>query len=456
MGLKQPAPASATLEYEPRQAFIAFHQRKERWAALVCHRRAGKTLACVYELILRALYTKKKNARYAYVAPFRQQAKQIAWNYLKSATIDFAVEIRESDLSIELPNGAKIALYGSDNPDALRGIYLDGLICDEFADCRPNLWAEVLLPTLADRKGFAVVAGTPKGKNNQFYTFAEKSKQSSDWYHMTLKADTSGILPASELAGLRDQMTEAQFDQEMLVSFSAALLGTYYSEMIAKIERDGQINNSVQHDPNFPVTVAMDIGFTDSTVCWFYQERPDGIAFIDCEEGHGKELQYYFDMLDSKPYKYDVIWLPHDARAKTLQTGKSTAEIFIANYKDTDVKLDIVPELAVAHGIEAVRLTLPYCHFNQQRCSMGIEGLRTYRRKYNDLLQRFDDRPLHDWCSDFADAFRYAVLVADKRKLKPPDPLYGSPHTPYPSYSLDNLYAERDSRKGSRISKMRM
>ena len=167
----------------------------------------------------------------------------IAWVYLKDATQDMAVEIRESDLSIELPNGSKISLFGSDNIHALRGLYFDGVILDEMADMRPSLWAEVLLPTLADRQGWAVCIGTPRGKGNQFYDFAELSKQSLDWYHLTLRADTSGILPPKELQSLKDQMSEAQYDQEFLVSFTAAIIGTYYATIITRIEQNGQVKD---------------------------------------------------------------------------------------------------------------------------------------------------------------------------------------------------------------------
>ena len=158
--------AEIKLDYTPRTQFIAFHQRALRWSCLVCHRRAGKTVACIFELIIRALYTTKKNARFAYVGPFRKQVKDIAWQYLKEGIRGIAVEIRESDLRIILPNGAWVTLYGADNPDALRGLYLDGVVIDEFADVRPALWGEVILPALSDRKGWAVLIGTIKGKNH--------------------------------------------------------------------------------------------------------------------------------------------------------------------------------------------------------------------------------------------------------------------------------------------------
>jgi hypothetical protein len=445
---------SFELEYEPRAQFIPFHQRTKRWSCIVAHRRAGKTVACVNELVVRALYSTKKNPRYGYVAPFRQQAKNIAWVYLKEAVQGIAVDVRESDLSVKLPNGAIIALYGSDNPDALRGLYFDGLVVDEFADCRPSLWAEVLLPTLADRKGWCVFIGTPKGRN-QFYDFYELSKRSDDWFSLSLDAETSQILDPDELAQLKDQMSEAQYEQEMLCSFTAALLGTYYSTLIAKIEQENHVSDDVEYDPEFPVTVVADIGYSDSTVFWFFQERPDGIAVIDCEEGHGKALPYYFDLLRHKGYNYDKIWLPHDARARSLQTGKSTIEQFIAEFKDTTIQLDIVPSLKVQHGIDAVRLLLPYCWFNRARCDLGIEALRTYRRKFDEVKQVYSETPLHSWESDYADSFRYLALVANKKRLKPPEPHESVKSEFNPSYCLDQLFADRE-RQPSRIKSLRI
>ncbi|MBQ60517.1 MAG: hypothetical protein CMQ19_00430, partial [Gammaproteobacteria bacterium] len=200
--------AEFKLKYTPRDHFLPLHQRDKRWSSLVCHRRAGKTFACVNEAVIRALYTPKENARYAYIAPFYKQAKDVAWTYLKDATEGIAVEVRESDLRVVLPNGAWITLYGADNPDALRGIYLDGVILDEYGDCRPSLWAEVILPTLADRRGWAAFIGTPKGKNH-FYHIHQTAVSDPEWFSMTLKASESGILAPDDLKQLQGLMEQA-------------------------------------------------------------------------------------------------------------------------------------------------------------------------------------------------------------------------------------------------------
>ena len=121
--------------YTPREQMLPFHNRQERYALMVCHRRFGKTVGCVGELILRAIYTKKKNAEFAYVGPFRQQAKKIAWAYLKEFTEGIRKgPPRESDLCITLLNNAKITIYGADNPDTIRGLFFDGVVIDEYGN----------------------------------------------------------------------------------------------------------------------------------------------------------------------------------------------------------------------------------------------------------------------------------------------------------------------------------
>lgn len=432
--------AGIVLDYDPRPQFIPFHQRRQRFSSLVCHRRAGKTVACVNELVARALYTNKKNARYAYVAPFYRQAKDVAWVYLKEATKDIAVKIREADLRVELPNGAWITLYGADNPDTLRGLYFDGVVLDEFGDCRPSLWAEVILPTLMDRRGWAVFIGTPKGKNH-FYHINQRAKKDPDnWFQMTLKASESGLLDEADLSEMRSQMTDDQYRQEMECSFDAAVQGTYYAGIIENLENTGRIGE-YPIDFTQPVHVASDLGFTDSTAFWFWQYAPDGIRIIDYEEAHSEPLAFYFDMLREKKYEYDTIWLPHDAKAKSLQTGRSTIEQFLQE----DFPVRIAPKLAVQHGIDAARKVLPNCYFNSVSCYDGIEALRAYRRAYNESTKSFSNKPVHDWASNGSDAFRYLSLVTQDRLQVKPDPrIVSEPLIKPPEYKLEDLFRERD------------
>jgi phage terminase large subunit len=445
------------LDYKPRHHFMPFHEREERWASLVVHRRGGKTVACVNELITRAAYTQKHNARYAYIAPFYRQAKDVAWVYLK----EFAGDLikgrpRESELRIELLNGAWITLYGADNPDALRGLYFDGAVLDEFGDCRPSLWGQVVLPTLVDRKGWAVFIGTPKGKNH-FYDVHQRAKMEPSWYSLTLPADTSGILDEEELREMQAQMTESAYKQEMLCDFDAAVQGTFYADQLQDLEQRGRITpDAAPYDPAQKVMVACDLGFSDSTAFWFWQARPDGFAVIDYYENQGEKLPHYFKLLESKGYDYETIWLPHDARAQTLATRRSTVEQMLDHFEGSETHVAVVPKLAVQHGIDAVRLILESCWFNQVACYQGIEALRAYRRTFDEIKKVFSDKPLHDWSSDGSDAFRYMALAC-KPMAKPdsPEARTLTIKVERPKYTLDKLWQDREP-SSHKFAKLRM
>mgnify|MGYP001819728892 FL=1 len=422
------------LDYEPRAAFVAFHQRNTRFAAMVCHRRAGKTVACIWDLILRAVYTKKTRAKYAYIGPFRQQAKEIAWEYLKAGTEGIRKgPPRESDLRITLHNNATITLYGADNPDALRGLYFDGVILDEYGDCRPTLWGEVVLPTLLDRKGWAVFIGTMRGKNH-FFKVLQRAEEEESWFYMKLKGSESGILDEEDLAEARAEMTEAQYQQEIECNPDAAVQGTYYANLIAAAEREGRVGD-YPYNPDEMVHVSADLGYSDSTAFWFWQLNENGPNLIDYYEEDGKELDHYFTMLKGKPYEYADLWLPHDAKAKSLQTGRSTVEQFI----DAGFPCKVVPKLAVQHGIDAARMIMPNCTFNQSTCYAGIEALRAYRRQYNERTNQYANTPLHDWASNGSDAYRMFALVTETEVKAKQDEIADVPLIKPPEFTLDKL-----------------
>lgn len=377
---------------------------------MVCHRGAGKTVACVNELVGRATYTKFPLARYAYVAPLRNQAKGLSWDYLKTFSGELIGKKSEADLSVDFRhNQARVTLYGADNPDAMRGLHFNGVILDEYGDMNPIMWTKILFPALQARKGWVVFIGTPKGKNH-FYDIYMRACTDKNWYTFMLRASESGLLSPDILAEARKNMTDDEYDQEYECSFEAAVLGTYYAKIVTWLEQNRHISALVDYDPEFPVQVHFDIGRTDSAAAWFWQPRPDGIAVIDYEEESGTGPKEWFEILDSKGYQYEKIWMPHDARAKTFATTRSTLEQFL----DAGFPVDIVPRLAVQHGIDAARLILPKCFFNP-RCHPGIEALRAYRREWNEKTKVFSDKPKHDWASHGSDAFRYLALTARER-----------------------------------------
>lgn len=217
------------IPYRPRFPQDEIHKQLEthRFCVLVAHRRLGKTVLSVNHLIKRAITDCKERGMYAYLAPFRNQAEQIAWGYLKHYTSQIpAISINEQKLSILLPNGATIRIFGADNPDALRGMYFDGVVIDEVAQIKPTLWGEVIRPALADRKGWAAFIGTPKGINlfSQLYDQALNlmSKGDPDWIAMLYSVEQTHVIDEKELAALKVEMSANEYRQEFLCDFSAA------------------------------------------------------------------------------------------------------------------------------------------------------------------------------------------------------------------------------------------
>lgn len=392
---------------------------------------------------------RKPKGRFSYVAPFLSQAKQIAWEYLKEYSRPLATHVNESELWVELRNGSRIRIHGADNPDRLRGDYLDGVVCDEYGDWRPSVWGNILRPMLTDRGGWAVFIGTPKGRNEFYDRWREGNERQAEWFCLMLKASQSGILPLSELIEAQRDMTDEQYEQEFECSFDAAILGSYYGKEIAKLDVVGQITN-VTYDTDLPVHTVWDLGIGDSTAIWFFQVCPEGIRIVDSYENNGEALAHYVDVINSKLKENRCEkgddWLPHDARVKSLETGRTRVQYLIS----LDCKPRIVSNQKVEDGINAARLVLPHCWFDEQKCKQGLEALRQYRADFDESKKVFGTRPRHDWSSHYADAFRYLALAYKELKTevvedKPVD--YGIPISEIRSNLINKQSMESNIRR---------
>jgi len=408
------------LGYHARPQFAPFHARKQRWACIVAHRRAGKSVACVMDLIDAALRCKQPDGRFSFLSPTYTQAKDTVWQYLKRFTAEIpGVEQRESDLMVNFPNGARVRLYGAENYDRLRGTYSDGMILDEYADISPRAWPEVLRPTLADRKGWAVFIGTPRGRND-FWRVHEFAEQHPDeWFSMVLRADETRLLSSAELEDMRTQTTPEQFAQEFLCSFDAAILGSYFGRELAEAEEAGRITD-VPYDPLLPVHTAWDLGIGDSTAIWFFQVSRMELRIIDHYEASGHGLPHYAAVLEARGYTYGTDYLPHDGDARQLGTGRTIRETLASL---TNRQPRILAAQNVMDRINAGRVTLASAWFDGDKCHDGLEALRAYRADYDEKRKAFTDRPRHDWASHTADAFTYMALAwREMQPAKPPPP----------------------------------
>lgn len=396
------------IEYTPRPLQIELHQMLDanRFNVLVCHRRFGKTVCAINHLLKRAIEEQKPNPRLAYLAPTYRQAKNVAWDYLKQFSEKIpGTKYHETELRCDLPNGARISLLGAENPNSLRGIYLDMAVMDEVADMPESIFPEVIRPALSDRKGSCVFIGTPQG-HNYFHDLWEAAASTEGWARQMYRASETKIVDDDELAAARATMTEDQYNQEFECSWVANVPGSVYGKELQDADDAGRIT-SVPYIRDHRVDTYWDLGMHDYTAIWFIQNVGRGdIHVIDFYQNQGEGLPHYARVLDEKNYLYGNHYGPHDLEVRELGTGKSRREAAW----NLGINFRTVPRLPVEDGIHAARLLIPRCHFDRDNCREGLEALRHYHRAYNERTRQFRDQPVHDWSSHAADAWRTAAI----------------------------------------------
>jgi len=453
--------------YTPRQAFVGFHNRPQRWATLVTHRRAGKTIALVNDLIIAGctpLRDEHDNPRpdpqYAYIGPTYRQAKRVAWRYLKNYSRPYwTAPPSESELRVTLTGNSTIYCLGADNADSLRGMYLDGAVGDEYALWKPSVFSQVLRPALSDRNGWGVFASTPRGKNLFWEQVNKARKDPLRHFLLTLRADTSGLVPQRELDDLRADMDEEEFAQEYMCSFDAALKGAIYASEVNELFLSNRVSSTPLFDPILPTHFVYDLGFTDATVRIAYQIHAGQIRIVNVYATQGKDIFHHIDDIHSFPSEIGTVWLPHDARAKNLQTGRSIVEQFLA----FDITPRMVPHHAVHDGISATRRLFPRLTIDNHPINPAdpegggvaddfIEAMKGYHREWDEDKLMFSDIPVHDWTSDYMDALRYLAIAvhADIPDLISSDNVLQSARdsasrrwTPHLGYNLETLHGDR-------------
>ena len=395
--------------YRPREPQKLIHHmvKDNRFTVVVAHRRMGKTVSAINQLIHSSLLCEKPNPRFSYIAATYSQAKRIAWDYLLEYTRPLGAVANIAELRVDFM-GRRISLYGADNPDSLRGIYMDGCVIDEVGDINPVIWNSVVRPALADRKGWCMFIGTPKG-NNHFKDLRDRAdRKQDDWALLEFKASETKLLDPQELASARNEMGEDKYQQEFECSFNAAVEGSYYGTIINDLEKDNKIT-TIPKETLSKTYCAWDLGMSDSTSIWVAQVVGKEIRLVDYYENHGQGLDTYVQWLRDNKWSDAVQLLPHDVVVRELGTGKSRQEVL----EDAGLEITVVKKLPVADGIQAVRRLLPRCWFDKN-VKQGIDALRNYRRVYDEKRNVFFDTPLHDWCSHAADAFRYLAVGLDE------------------------------------------
>jgi len=297
------------------------------------------------------------------------------------------------------------------------------LLCwvDEAEPVTEEAWQK-LIPTLREEDSELWVTWNPESKRSSTHRRFRESRPDPlvkiteiNWRDNPWFPD---ILERTRQRDLKDR--PEIYDHVWEGGYREIFEGAYYAPQLAAL---GEANRIVdlRPDPDLPVHTVWDLGIGDSTAIWFFQVVGKEIRVLDHYEAHGQGLPHYAEVIERKGYKRGDDWVPHDARVRELGTGRTRVETLRA----LGLSPRLVPNHKVEDGINATRETLPSCWFDRQRCDYGLDALRQYRAEKVEDKGVFRDKPLHDWTSHSADAFRY--LAMGWRQLNPemdkPDPL---------------------------------
>lgn len=283
--------------------------------------------------------------------------------------------------------------------------------CEEAQTVSKASW-DVLIPTIRKEGSEIWISFNPELDTDETYrrfvlnpptngVVKKIGWQDNPWFPAVLKQE-------------KDDLKDKDPDAYLTVwegHCKQVLDGAVYAKEIREATESGRITR-VPYDASKPVHTFWDLGWADRTSIWFAQVIGFEFRLIDYYENNRQALPHYLQTLQSKAYVYGTDWLPHDAQAKQLGTGKSIQELLEAAGRT----VEIVPMLSVADGINAARTVFSRCWFDEQKCSDGLQALRRYRYDTNQQTGMTKRTPLHDDYSHGADAFRYFAVAISEDK----------------------------------------
>lgn len=398
-------------------------------ALAVLHRRAGKDCIGLH-FSARALHQRVCNVWYC--LPEFAQGRKAIWTAVNPHSgmrrIDeaFPEALRENtndnEMFIRFKNGSTFQIIGSDRYDATVGASVGGIVYSEWALANSAAWG-YHRPILAENDGWALFLTTPRGRNHA-YEMAQYAAKTPGWFYQALTVNDTGAMTTAQQADALNEyvslfgadLGRAQFEQEYLVSFNAAVLGAFYALEMMAVRSEGRVL-PFEPSPNRPVHRSWDLGMRDSTAIWFFQSAGAQLRILDCYSASGASLEAYRDVIDKRYRERGWIhgndYVPHDAKVRELGTGRTRVETM----RSLGLNPMLVPDATVQDGINAVRRMLPLCVFHP-RCEAGLSALELYRREWDAERKCFKPAPLHDWTSDFADSARYMALAWQPAPLR--------------------------------------
>jgi phage terminase large subunit len=391
----------------PRHYQLPFMQAMDngcKFAVWVMHRRGGKDRTALAQVCKMAF---QRVGLYWHCLPTLKQARKVVWDNITSEgknlisqTFPPALVKRrlEDEMKIELQNGSIVQLVGADNFNSLVGASPVHVTFSEWSLTDPRAY-DFVRPILRENNGSVAFIYTPRGYNHG-HTMLQIARKLPGAFVAVMPITATGVLTEADMALERAQgMAEELIQQEFYCDFSSANVGAIVGRYIANAEREGRINEDTIYSPGSRIVVSSDIGYRDTAAWWFWQLKLGGFDLINYVEGSGLDAQDWIDRLKNCGIPINHVYLPHDARAKTMATKYSVVEQFAQAFQ-----CSIVPQTKLADRINAARVVLPKCNFHVNDCARG----------FDDERKVFSAEPNHDWASHGSDAFSYGAQVCQE------------------------------------------
>jgi hypothetical protein len=386
-------------------------------ADVVAHRRWGKDDVALHWAALAASH---RQGNYWHLLPEAAQGRKAIWEAVNPHTgrrrIEeaFPAEVRahrdNQDMKLTLGNGSTWQVAGSDNFNSLVGSSPAGVVFSEWSLAKPDAWSYIR-PILAENNGWALFLWTPRGRNHATTAFESRDRDKAGWFTLRASARETGVFTPEQLARERAELIaemgseeegHARYASEYLVDFEAAAPGAYYGSVLAAAAAEGRVGR-VPYDPALKVDTAWDLGIDDYTAIWFFQQAGREVRAIDYFETSGEGLQAVVrQAIASKPYVYGTHHLPHDVMVRELGAAGRTRHETLGSLGVWPISVGAAmdPE----ERINAARLMIPLTWFDGEKCAVGLERLRAYRKRWSRATRSYAG-PLHDAASHGADAF---------------------------------------------------
>jgi hypothetical protein len=386
------------------------------------HRRAGKDLISLNALAVQAM---KRRGTYLYMFPYYKQARIAIWEAFRSDGFKMMdhfhpsiVERTENQQMVkELKNGSIIRFCGSDNIDSIVGSNPLGVVFSEFSLHKPSAY-HYLRPILRENNGWGIFQGTPRGKN-MFWKLSRHAKKSPLWFWAkyditkTFRHNGRPIISEEDIAEERASgMPEELIQQEFYCSWDAGLVGAYFADLMQKAAEQGRIR-PCPHDPNLPVLTAWDLGVNDTNVIVFAQYTGRELRVIDLMGASGKGGDWWAKAVMERPYVYETHFMPHDVEVHEYMTNTTRRETFESLGLQNIVT---IPRMGwTGDGLKenhhVIRQMIPITYFSDnENVEDLIEGLKSYRREWDEVNNTFKETYVHDWASHYARAFNALAM----------------------------------------------